>query len=104
MTALGMSFAGLSGLAAGCGGAKAADGKIAAAAKSAEPLIPDLCMMASTDILSIDKAFADMVYNFGDARKNDLIEHIKSRKGLRELSAMKERKMGSDQYELIAIS
>ena len=42
-------------------------------------------MMASTDILSIDKAFADMVYNFGDTRKNDLIEHIESRKGLREL-------------------
>ena len=33
MAALGLSFAGLSGLAAGCGGAKAADGKTAAAAK-----------------------------------------------------------------------
>ena len=42
--------------------------------------------------------------NFGDARKNDLIERIESRKGLRQLSAMKELRMGSDQYELIAIS
>ena len=41
---------------------------------------------------------------FGDARKNDLIERIESRKGLRQLSAMKELKMGSDQYELISIN
>ena len=81
MTALGMCFAGLSGLAAGWGGAKAADGKTAAAAKSAEPVTPDLGMMASTDILAIDKASVDMVYNFGNARKNDLIERIESRKG-----------------------
>ena len=71
---------------------------------AAEPVIPDLGMMASTDILAIDKASVDMVYNFGDARKNDLIERIESRKGLRQLSAMKELGMGSDQYELIAIS
>ncbi|MBE6094272.1 MAG: DUF362 domain-containing protein [Schwartzia succinivorans] len=71
---------------------------------AAEPVIPDLGMMASTDILAIDKASVDMVYNFGDARKNDLIERIESRKGLRQLSAMKELRMGSDQYELIAIS
>jgi uncharacterized Fe-S center protein len=45
-----------------------------------------------------------MVYNFGDARKNDLIERIESRKGLRQLSAMKELRMGSDPYELITIN
>ncbi|MBP5200307.1 MAG: DUF362 domain-containing protein [Schwartzia sp.] len=71
---------------------------------AAEPVIPDLGMMASTDILAIDKASVDMVYNFGDARKNDLIERIESRKGLRQLSAMKELRMGSDQYELISVN
>ena len=75
-----------------------------AGTSAAEPVIPDLGMMASTDILAIDKASVDMVYNFGDARKNDLIERIESRKGLRQLSAMKELKMGSDQYELISIN
>ncbi len=35
MAALGLSFAGLSGFAAGCGGAKAADGKTAAAREQA---------------------------------------------------------------------
>ena len=71
---------------------------------AAEPVIPDLGMMASTDILAIDKASVDMVYNFGDARKNDLIERIESRKGLRQLSAMKELGMGSDRYELISVN
>ena len=71
---------------------------------AAEPVIPDLGMMASTDILAIDKASVDMVYNFGDARKNDLIERIESRKGLRQLSAMKELRMGSDRYELISVN
>ncbi len=70
---------------------------------AAEPVIPDLGMMASTDILAIDQASVDMVYNFSDARKNDLIERIESRKGLRQLSAMKELGMGNDQYELISI-
>ena len=60
-------------------------------------------MLASTDILAIDQASVDMVYNFGDNRKNDLIERIESREGLRQLSAMKELGMGSDQYELISI-
>ncbi|MBP5199551.1 MAG: hypothetical protein J6Z82_02730 [Schwartzia sp.] len=67
-------------------------------------MIPDLGMMASTDILAIDKASVDMVYQFGDDRKKDLIERIESRKGLRQLSAMKELGMGSDQYELISVN
>ena len=41
---------------------------------AAEPVIPDLGMMASTDILAIDQASVDMVYNLEDSRKNDLIE------------------------------
>ena len=74
-----------------------------AGTSAAEPVIPDLGMLASTDILAIDQASVDMVYNFGDNRKNDLIERIESREGLRQLSAMKELGMGSDQYELISI-
>lgn len=70
---------------------------------AAEPVIPDLGMMASTDILAIDQASVDMVYNLQDSRKNDLVERIESREGLRQLTAMKELKMGSSQYELISI-
>lgn len=48
-------------------------------------------------------AAVDMVYQFRDDRKNDLIERIESREGLRQLSAMKELGMGTDQYELVSI-
>lgn len=52
-----------------------------AGTSAAEPVIPDLGMMASTDILAIDQASVDMVYNLEDSRKNDLIERIESREG-----------------------
>ena len=74
-----------------------------AGTSAAKPVIPDLGMMASTDILAIDQASVDMVYRLEDTRKSDLIERIESRKGLRQLSAMKELGMGNDQYELISI-
>lgn len=74
-----------------------------AGTSAAEPVIPDLGMLASTDILAVDQASIDMVYGFGDSRKDDLIERIESREGLRQLSAMEELKMGSREYELVSI-
>ena len=74
-----------------------------AGTSAAEPVIPDLGMMASTDILAIDQASVDMVYNLDDPRKKDLVERIESRDGLRQLSAMKELRMGNNQYELISV-
>ena len=68
---------------------------------AAEPTIPDLGMVASTDILAVDQACVDMVYAHPD--RKDLVERIESRKGLRQLSAMREQKMGNPQYELIPI-
>lgn len=70
---------------------------------AAPPVIPDIGMLASTDILAIDQASVDLVYNLDDARKKDLIERIESREGLRQLSAMDELKMGNKKYELISI-
>ena len=74
-----------------------------AGTSAAEPVIPDLGMLASTDILAIDQASVDMVYNLADSRKADLIERIESREGLRQLTAMKELAMGNNQYELISL-
>ena len=74
-----------------------------AGAGAAAPVMPDLGILASTDILAVDKASVDMIYNFGDERKNDLIERIESRQGLRQLTAMEEHKMGTPNYELISI-
>jgi hypothetical protein len=63
----------------------------------------DLGILASTDILAVDQASIDMVYKLPEAELHDLQERIESRKGLRQLSYMKEMKMGNDQYELITV-
>ena len=70
---------------------------------AAEPVIPDIGMVASTDILAADQASVDLVYNLDDKRTADLIERIESRQGLRQLSAMKELGMGNDKYDLISL-
>ena len=72
-----------------------------AGTSAAEPTIADIGILASTDILAIDKACVDLVYAAPDGQ--DLIERIESRSGLRQLSAMKELNMGNDNYNLISI-
>ncbi|MEN6438977.1 MAG: DUF362 domain-containing protein [Syntrophobacter sp.] len=63
----------------------------------------DLGILASTDILAVEQASIDMVYQLPEVELHDLKERIESRKGLRQLSYMKEIKMGNDQYELVAL-
>jgi len=64
----------------------------------------DLGILASTDLLAVDQASIDMVYKLPEAELQDLKERIESRKGLRQLSYMKEMQMGHDQYDLITLS
>ena len=71
--------------------------------RAAEPTIGDIGILASTDILAIDQASVDLVYNKAGGDNKDLIERIESREGLRQLSYMKELKMGNPNYELISI-
>ena len=72
-----------------------------AGTSAAEPTIPDIGILASTDLLAIDQASCDLVYN---AKSNkDLVERIESRRGLHQLEYMRELKMGSDRYALIEI-
>ena len=68
-----------------------------------EPTIGDIGMVASTDLLAIDQACVDMVYDKPGGDNKDLIERIESREVLRQLSYMKELKMGNPNYELISI-
>lgn len=68
---------------------------------AAEPTIPDIGIAASTDILAVDQACVDMVYN--QESNHDLVERMESRHGLHQLTAMHELKMGNDKYELISI-
>lgn len=70
---------------------------------AAKPTTPDLGILASTDILAVDKASVDMIYALPEEQRHDLVERMESRSGLRQLSYMKEQGMGSDQYELITL-
>ncbi len=63
----------------------------------------NLGILASTDILAIEQASIDMVYQLPEAELSDLRERIESRKGLRQLSYMREMKMGNNRYELITL-
>ncbi len=67
------------------------------------PVLPDLGILASTDILAIDKASVDMVYKLPEKVSAPMVERIESRSGLRQLSYMKELGMGSDDYELVEV-
>lgn len=66
-------------------------------------IIPDIGILPSTDILAIDRASIDLVFRMTYAENHDLVERIESRHGLRQLSYMRELKMGNPNYELISI-
>lgn len=66
-------------------------------------VVPDLGIIASTDILAVDQASVDMVYALPEAQRRDLVERIESRSGLRQLEYMKLQGMGNNQYDLITV-
>ena len=69
---------------------------------AAAPVVtPNIGIVASKDILAVDKASIDLVYALSERDHKDLVERIETRKGLRQLSAMKELGMGTDEYILI---
>jgi len=68
---------------------------------AAAPVVtPDIGILAGDDILAVDQASVDMVYDLNEKSK-DLRERIESRHGLRQLSYMKELGMGNDKYILV---
>lgn len=64
---------------------------------------PDIGIAASTDILAVDQASIDLVYALDEKDRKDLVERFETRHGLRQLSYMKELKMGNDRYLLVDI-
>lgn len=72
-----------------------------AGTRAAPPTMQDIGILASGDLLAIDQAACDLVFAAADGK--DLIERIESRHGLRQLTAMAEKKMGNPQYELIVV-
>lgn len=64
---------------------------------------PNIGIVASTDILTVDQASIDLVYALEEEDHKDLVERMESRHGLRQLSYMKEMHMGNDRYILVDI-
>jgi hypothetical protein len=79
-------------------------GKTGIKLHTVEPQAPDILPRdSSTDIPAVEQASIDMMYGRAEAELHDPKERIESRKGLRQLSYMKEMKIGTDRYELIAL-
>ena len=68
----------------------------------AEPVVtPDVGILGSLDILALDQACIDLIYNLPSGGGKAMIERVETRHGLRQLSYMKELGMGNDRYTLI---
>lgn len=70
---------------------------------AAEPKARDIGILASKDILAIDQASIDMVYQLPAEELHDLKERIESREGLHQLEYAEQIGIGSRQYELIEV-
>jgi hypothetical protein len=71
---------------------------------AAMPVVtPDVGIIGSLDILAADKCSVDLIYAMKEEDRHDLIERIETRKGLRQLSYMKELGMGNDEYNIVDI-
>ena len=74
------------------------------AGPEAAPVVtPDIGILASLDILAVDNACIDLLYNLPDGGGKALIKRVETRHGLRQLSYMKELGMGNDRHTLIDI-
>ncbi|MBR6029842.1 MAG: DUF362 domain-containing protein [Clostridia bacterium] len=68
----------------------------------AQPVkVPDVGILASLDILSVDQACMDVLMALPLSEREDLTERITTRHGFRQLTYMKELGMGNDRYQLI---
>lgn len=72
-----------------------------AGTSAAPPKASDIGILASTDILAVDQASIDMVYQLPEHEGHDLKERIETREGLHQLDYAEQMKIGTKDYELI---
>jgi uncharacterized Fe-S center protein len=72
-------------------------------AHGAPPKCEDISILGSTDIVAIDKASLDLVYNLPIEQNRDLIARIESRSGRHQIEYMKTLGMGNTDYNLIRV-
>ena len=64
---------------------------------------PEVGIVASTDILSVDNACVDLIYALPEEGGQHLIKRMESRRAHRQLSYMQDLHMGNGRYKLIDI-
>ena len=67
------------------------------------PKARDIGILASKDILALDQACIDLLYQLPEAELHDLKERIETREGLHQLEYGEEMGIGTRKYELISI-
>ncbi|MCR5263193.1 MAG: DUF362 domain-containing protein, partial [Clostridiales bacterium] len=72
-----------------------------AGVEAAPVVTPNVGILGSLDILSIDQACVDIIFGMKEGERAAMVERIKTRHGLRQLSCMKEMGMGSDDYVIL---
>lgn len=72
-------------------------------ANGAPPKCEDIGVLGSTDIVTIDKASLDLVYDLPAEQNHDIIERIESRSGRHQIEYMKTLGMGNTDYKLITV-
>jgi uncharacterized Fe-S center protein len=74
-----------------------------AGASAAKPTCNDIGIIGSTDILAVDQACVDLLYQMPADQRRDIVERMESRLGLHQLEYMEILGMGSREYNLIEI-
>lgn len=74
-----------------------------AGAGAAAPALADIGILGSTSLLAVDQAAIDMIYKLPENKDGGLRERIETRRGLRQLSYMKELGMGTGEYRLVSL-
>ncbi len=72
-------------------------------ANSAKPTCDDIGILGSIDIVAVDQAGIDMIFQLPSDQRKDIVERIDSRLGRHQLEYMAALKMGSREYNLIEI-
>ncbi|MCR5814434.1 MAG: hypothetical protein K6G15_08090 [Desulfovibrio sp.] len=66
-------------------------------------MTPNIGIVASLDILSVDYASVDLVMALSEKDRAAMVERMSSRHGFRQLTYMKELGMGNDRYRMVDI-
>lgn len=69
--------------------------------QTAITLMYDIVILASTDLVALEKSCIDLVYSAYDGKS--LIQHIDSRNGLHTLEHASEIELGKREYQLVEI-